>query len=346
MDTRIRLAVYVSIGVLLLGTAVAGARGVGNIVSQKIVEITPYDVKVQDAVAAPDGARQDDGAEMLVYNRNLFNQKGGAGEPEVEEEPVDEEEPLIEEIASDGTRPVLTDLRVLLKGTQVASDPAYSLAMMMPLDNGNDARMMYLSEGSEVLEEARIVKIVRNRVYMTRMTAGDRLEYLDIRTTEEDLADAKKSMERVAEKEKAAQTAKERAAEKAERDRNNAAAASAELVRKLGNDTYEVSREVVEAIRKNPNALKNSAKYGKMPQVQPVYRGGNIGGFRLLGIENDSVYAKLGLKSGDTIIDVNGQTIDGPQKAMALFDALKPDQNVGIRINRAGQEKTLTFNFK
>ena len=83
-----------------------------------------------------------------------------------------------------------------------------------------------------------------------------------------------------------------------------------------------------------------------MPKVQPVYKNGNIGGFRLLGADNESIYAQLGLKSGDTIVDVNGQTIDGPQKAMALLEALKPGQTVGLKINRAGQEKTLKFSFK
>ena len=114
----------------------------------------------------------------------------------------------------------------------------------------------------------------------------------------------------------------------------------------MGADTYEVSREAVEAIRKNPNALKNNSEYGAMPKVQPVYKNGNIGGFRLLGVESGSIYSQLGLKSGDTIIDVNGQAIEGPQQAMALLDALKPGQDVKLKINRAGSEKILTFQVK
>ena len=102
----------------------------------------------------------------------------------------------------------------------------------------------------------------------------------------------------------------------------------------------------MEAIRKNPNSLKNNPQYGAMPKVQPVYKNGNIGGFRLLGVESGSIYSQLGLKSGDTIIDVNGQAIEGPQQAMALLDALKPGQDIGLKINRSGQEKTLTFQLK
>lgn len=346
MESRVRLAVTIAMVLLLVCAAVFGAKAVGNKIAQKIVEITPYEIGSTESKGDTGDVRVDDGSDVLIYNRNLFNQKSGEGDSEGDSEPESEpQEPeVIEEIAFDGTRPVLTDLRMLLKGTQVASDPSYSLAMLMPLDGGNDARMMYLSEGSEVLGEARIVKIVRNRVYMTRTSQGDRLEYIDTRTTEEDLAEAKKTLEKVAEKEKVAEQRAKDAAAAAERANSNTG--TTEIVRKVGVDTYEVSRDVVEAIRKNPNSLKNSSKYGAMPKVQPVYKGGNIGGFRLLGIESDSVYAQLGLKSGDTIIDVNGQVIDGAQKAMALVDALKPGQNVAMKINRAGQEKTLTFQFK
>ena len=348
MESRVRLAVTITIVALIIGVALMAAKSVGNVIARKIVDVTPFELSsVGNEIEAESPVAEDDGSDVLIYNRNLFNQHNEEGETEEvkAEETTPEEPEVLEEIAGDGTRPVLTDLRMLLHGTQVASDPTYSLAMLMPLDGGNDARMMYLSEGSDVMGEARIIKIVRNRVYMVRTTQGDRIEYIDTRTTEEDLAEAKKAFEKYAEKEKAAeQRAKDAqaAADKAK----VADAGSGEIVRKIGADTYEVSREVVEAIRKNPNSLKNSSKYGAMPKVQPVYKGGNIGGFRLLGIESDSVYAQLGLKSGDTIIDVNGQTIDGPQKAMALVDALKPDQNVSMKINRAGQEKTLTFQFK
>lgn len=343
MEWKVRIAVYAVIGALLLTLALCSARGVGNIISGKVVSMTSYDVPEVEANADDAGSLPENGSEMLIYNRNLFNQKAEASEAEPEAE-VEETEPseIIEEIASDGQRPVLTDLRILLKGTQVGSDPAYSLAMVMPLEGGNDARMLYLGEGSDILGEARIIKIVRNRIYMHRTTQGDRLEYLDTRTTEEDLDEAKKSLEKAAAAEKVAAERATAAAEKAKKS----VSGTAEIVKRTAPDTYEVSRDAIEAIRKNPNSLKNNAQYGAMPKVQPVYKNGNIGGFRLLGVDNGSIYAQLGLKSGDTIVDVNGQTIDGPQKAMALLEALKPGQTVGLKINRAGQEKTLKFSFK
>ena len=348
MDLRVRLIVRLAAAVVGVLIAVMAACGIGNVIGKKVVAVTPYDVSVVKADDIKiDSQNTGDDADVLMYNRNLFNQKGTAEEPEAtpEVEEVADVPEIIEEIAGDGVRPVLTDMRVLLVGTQVASVSAYSIAMFMPLDGGADARMQYLNEGDTLLSEARIVRIVRNRVYMERTTQNNRLEYIDTRTTEQDLNDAKVALEKQAEKEKEREKEREKAAAAAEKKVADAAA-PAEVVRKVSADTYEVSRDVIEQIRKNPNSLKNNAAYGPMPKVQPVYKNGNIGGFRLLGVESNSVYAQLGLKSGDTIIDVNGQTVDGPQKAMALFDALKPGQDIGIKINRSGQEKTLTFQLK
>lgn len=350
MDSRVRLIVRIvmaAVGVLI---AVLAASGIGNIIGKKVAVITPYQVNVIDEseIKIEADAVQEDN-ESLLFNRNLFNQKGTSEEPDEPDEvpEIVEEVEVLEEIAGDGVRPVLTDMRVLLVGTQVANIPAYSIAMFMPLEGGADARMVYLNEGDMLLKEARILKIVRNRVYLERTTQNNRLEYIDTRTTEQDLNDAKVALEKQAEKDKQAEKLREKAAADAEKKTADAAApASTEVVKKVGTDTYEVSRDVVEQIRKNPNSLKNNSAYGPLPKVQPVYKGGNIGGFRLLGIENGSVYAQLGLKSGDTIIDVNGQQVDGPQKAMALFDALNPGQDIGIKINRSGQEKTLTFKLK
>ena len=353
MDAKIKLIVRIVIAALLLIIALVGAKGVGNIIAGKVIAITPYEASgsaKKSASEPKDNASVDDGADILIYNRNLFNQKSGAEEPEPEVETPEatpEEEALIEEIAGDSSRPVLTDLRISLKGTQVASISAYSIAMIMPLEGGSDARMLYLQEGDELLSEARILKIVRNRVYMQRTTQNDRLEYIDVRTTEEELDEAKKNLEKLAEKAAEKEKAAAAAAAAAENSKKAASAgASGELVKKISADTYQVSRETVETIRKNPKELqRNTAKYGQMPKVQPVYKGGNIGGFRLLGVESDSVYAQLGLKSGDTILNVNGTAIEGPQQAMALLDAFN-GEDVVLKINRSGQEKTLTFQLK
>ncbi len=339
MESQVKLAIRIGIVAAVIGLAFLSARGVGNIVSKKIASITPYEVSVADEPKKAELQNNEDDLEFVVYNRDLFNNKANIEEEETTEEPqvieaIPEE---VQEIAVDGKRPVLTDLRVLLKGTQVASDPRYSIAMLMPLE-GSDPRMQYLQEGDDLLNEAKIVNIVRNRVYMIRHTQGDRLEYIDTRTTEEDLNEAKKVIEKIKASEAAKPVEQKAAAAVAE--------VSADVIKKVSPDTYEVPRATVEEIRNNPNILKNKSKYGAVPKIKPVYKGKGINGFRLTEVDSNSIFAQLGLRTGDQIIDINGQQIDNPQKAMSFFDALAPDQDVSVKINRGGSEKTLTFQLK
>jgi len=335
MDSRVRFAVRLGIGILFIAVILLAARAIGNIVASKLNAATPYGI---GSIGAADQriTQADSNANLILYNRNLFNQRASFDTDEpITELPVQEItlDP-VPELEWDGTRPVLTDMRVILRGTQVASNPAYSVAMFTPLD-GTDVRTLFLMENSDLLGEARILRIVRNRVFLERYSQGNRLEYIDIRTTEEDLADAKKALERRP-AEKPAQPAPQQ----------EVVAADANTIRRVGQDTFEIPRDMVEKIRNNPNILNNSPEFGPLPQLQPIYRGNAISSFRVLNVQSDSIYAQLGIRSGDTILDINGQQVDNPQKAMSFFDALQPGQDVGMRINRSGQERTLTFQLR
>ncbi len=339
MDSRVRLIVNIGLAILVMALAILAARSVGNFVSEKIVERIPYTVAKQNTVETKDAAVEDDSLTMLVSNRNMFNMKDKDVDEDPIVEPIVEDVPeIIQEVAGDGKRPILTDLRVLLKGTQVASNPTYSVAMFMPLE-GTNVRMQYLKEGDKLLDEATILRIVRNRVYFIRFSQNDRLEYIDTSTTENELNEAKKVNEKlkVAEAKPAAET--KPAAKTA------TASISADSIKKVSADTYEVPRATLEQIRNNPNILKDP-KYGAIPKISPVYKNGAVNGFRVNGVEASSIYGQLGIKSGDTILDINGQQVDNPQKAMAFFDNLAPDQNITIKLNRGGNEKTLTFRLK
>ena len=82
MDSKIRLAVRIGIAVLLVIAAVAAASSVGNVISEKVVALTPYEVNEVKPVEADAASINptDDNADILIYNRNLFNQKAGGDE--------------------------------------------------------------------------------------------------------------------------------------------------------------------------------------------------------------------------------------------------------------------------
>ncbi len=127
-------------------------------------------------------------------------------------------------------------------------------------------------------------------------------------------------------------------------------AAETGIIKKVDSETYEVSREFVEQIFNNPGLLDNNPAYGPMPKATPVYASGKISGIRLLGVEENSIYAQLGLQSGDVITGVNGQQVDDNQNIMlmvkALIDALDSGQDIVVRISRLGMEKSQTYKVK
>ncbi|MFA5623889.1 MAG: type II secretion system protein GspC [Bradymonadales bacterium] len=329
MNSRIRIAVALVAFVLLVGASYFIAKGVSAFISQKLVALTPYEVSALPATAPTDFDAYEDKT-LLLYNRNLFNQKGG-----MEDEPPQEPEPVVEHEeapveALGGDRPILTSLKIKLLGTQVASDARYSLAMIGLLDEPI-AQPLVLGVGGEVLNEAVVVGIVRNKVYFRRHSHGNRIEYIDIDTTAEDVAAA------------AASAPPPTPAKVAKPEGEPAKAiVDASVIKRVGPDTYAIPRATAEEVRRNPKVLQDP-KFGAIPKLQPVYKKGAISGYRLLDVAPDSIYSQLGIRSGDTLLDINGQQLDNPQKAMSFFDQLQPGQDVGIKINRNGQERTLTY---
>ncbi len=118
------------------------------------------------------------------------------------------------------------------------------------------------------------------------------------------------------------------------------------VVKKVGPDTYEISREFLEQIRKDPSLLRNNPVYGPLMKVKPIYKNEKIYAFQLSGIEDNSLYAQLGLQSGDMITEVNGQQVDSPEKIMAFLNTPKEGQDISLKIARSEEEKTLTYKIK
>ncbi len=72
---------------------------------------------------------------------------------------------------------------------------------------------------------------------------------------------------------------------------------------------------------------------------------GRVSGFKIVDIQEGSVWEKLGIKRDDVIKGVNGEAVNSPARAMELYDALKNDNKVGIDIERNGKSETLNFSI-
>lgn len=82
-----------------------------------------------------------------------------------------------------------------------------------------------------------------------------------------------------------------------------------------------------------------------VPYVTPG-SGGEVSGFKMVAIKAGSIYEKLGLKRGDILRGVNGESIDSPQKAMEMYGALKNENQIQLEITRDGKTTTLNYSLE
>jgi general secretion pathway protein C len=73
---------------------------------------------------------------------------------------------------------------------------------------------------------------------------------------------------------------------------------------------------------------------------------GKINGFRIVDIQEGSLFAKLGIQQDDVIDCVDGEPLDSAAKAMEFYNALSNKNKVELCVNRKGQKKTLTYNIR
>ena len=91
---------------------------------------------------------------------------------------------------------------------------------------------------------------------------------------------------------------------------------------------YNLDSEEVEA------SLADTDQVLQEVQISPYMIAGRPSGFRLGNIKADSVLAKMGLRNGVLIREVNGEAITGPDQAALFFQTLKEGGDIAIKINR------------
>ena len=93
------------------------------------------------------------------------------------------------------------------------------------------------------------------------------------------------------------------------------------------------------------NALANLPRLLSQARAVPYFRNGKSIGMRLFAIRRGSLYEKLGLKNGDIIKAVNDSNISDPAQALKLFEQLKSERSIQVKLERQGQDKALSYSI-
>ena len=82
------------------------------------------------------------------------------------------------------------------------------------------------------------------------------------------------------------------------------------------------------------SSLGNIVQLFQQSGISPYFEGDQSAGFTISNVSSESVFAKIGLRSGDAILAVNGEAITGPQQAGQFFQRLKDGGDVIIKVKK------------
>jgi type II secretory pathway component PulC len=80
---------------------------------------------------------------------------------------------------------------------------------------------------------------------------------------------------------------------------------------------------------------------GRGCRVVPAFEQGRAIGFKLFGIREDSVFARLGLQNTDVVVAINGMRLDSPEHAEAVAEAVRTATALNISVRHRGTAKRI-----
>jgi general secretion pathway protein C len=123
---------------------------------------------------------------------------------------------------------------------------------------------------------------------------------------------------------------KTRAPERAPRTRRRPAARS----------TIRLDREELESQMANLNELMQQVR------IRPFMEGKRSAGFLVSNIKPGSLFSKMGLRNGDVIQGVNGETITTPDQAIELYESLMEGGEIALEIKRGRRKQNLRYEIE
>ncbi|MDM8515769.1 type II secretion system protein GspC [Desulfobacterales bacterium HSG16] len=91
------------------------------------------------------------------------------------------------------------------------------------------------------------------------------------------------------------------------------------------------------------NAITNVNDLMRQAKIRPHFQNGKADGLTITRIKPNSIFSKLGLRSGDVIKGVDGNDISSVDDALQFYNSLKSASNVSLEIRRRGRSQTIEY---
>lgn len=117
--------------------------------------------------------------------------------------------------------------------------------------------------------------------------------------------------------------------------------ASQNGVRQVDPNRYVLDRSTV-----NNNLNNMAALFTQVRAVPNLGPDGQPHGFKLSEIQPDSIFEQIGLRDGDILTGVGGQTVGDPSKAFELLSAMRNRNSIDLTVMRDGQPVQLQYSIR
>jgi general secretion pathway protein C len=108
----------------------------------------------------------------------------------------------------------------------------------------------------------------------------------------------------------------------------------------LDNDRFVVEEAEID------RALENLPMLLTQARAVPYFRDGKATGLRLFAVKSGSLYEKLGLRNGDILKTINGNSLADLSQAMQLFERLKSERSISITLERNSEDKDFKYDIR
>lgn len=222
----------------------------------------------------------------------------------------------VETVAADGTPTPSgsrTSLNLKLMATMEAAEAEASFATIRDEDSGAAG---LFGIGDAIRQGVTLASVEIGRVYLNN---NGRLEYLGLddetprpRSRSNDDDDDKRRRRR--------------------RRRSRLPEGAEDAINCPNENLCIVEREFVEKMLANPATLARQAR------VIPSKKNGETQGYKFYGIRRNSLPRMLGLKNGDLLTEINGESLGGDlSKVMTLLTKLRRASNLSVTLERRGK---------
>ena len=220
--------------------------------------------------------------------------------------------------------PPTEPLPLKLIGTVVGSaEQSYALIE----DLNTQGRRLYRI--GEVVQEAKILEISRNRVVLDRH--GHREELLKIENVEATAPTDETTPE----------VALQSLPEKTETDAPaNEEEATATNIHKVGDNEWSMSRDELSRQFENLHQLLKEAR------LIPHFRDDQAAGFVVMRLARKSFLEQIGLRNGDILTGINGQKLNTLEEALQAYQALQNEPVLQLEIERNQRKELFTYEIR